>query len=112
VARGRPLESILEVRLWWLLKQGGLPQPEAQYPLREGRGRGVRLDFAYPKQGLAIEMDSMQFHGDKQYFVAHCDRLTRLAASGWRVRHFTKDKLADPDRVLALIRKALTKRKP
>jgi very-short-patch-repair endonuclease len=112
VARGRPLESILEVRLWWMLKQAGLPRPQAQYRVPDGRGRGIRLDFAYPKQGLAIEADSMQFHGDKPYFVAHCDRLTRLAASGWRVMHFTQDKLADTERVLALVRAALAKRKP
>jgi very-short-patch-repair endonuclease len=110
--RHRPMESILEVRLWWMLKQAGFPSPESQYEIIGPHLGRIRLDFAYPSRGLAIETDSMAFHGDKAFFLAHCARLTRLAAAGWRVMHFTKDALADERRVLPLVRAALSQRRP
>jgi hypothetical protein len=51
-------ESAMETRLRLLLVQAGLPQPQAQVPLRDDHGRFLgRADLYYPTHRLALEYD-------------------------------------------------------
>jgi len=105
-ARARPLESALEVLLWHQLKVSGLPLPQPQFEVRDGRT--LRVDFAYPDARLAIEADGVEFHaGDPSLFEQHCARHTRLAVAGWRVLHFTRLALHDAPACIEQIRRAL-----
>jgi len=54
-------ESVGESRTGFLVWRGGLPAPETQYPVVDGRGREIaRLDFAWPELKVWLEFDGMQ----------------------------------------------------
>jgi very-short-patch-repair endonuclease/predicted transcriptional regulator of viral defense system len=106
-SRRRPMDSALEVKFWWLVKQSELPLPESQAEFWDEEGQPCRIDFAYPDQRLAIEVDGFETHGRRDVFEKDRVRLSRLAAGGWRVIHVTSTQLKDPNRVLARIGAAL-----
>jgi hypothetical protein len=49
-------ESILETRFLRLLRRRGLPEPIAQYRIRDGGRLVAIVDFAYPERMLAVEL--------------------------------------------------------
>lgn len=55
-----PMES--EARL--VMLDGGLPTPELQYQVIDGSGQPRRLDFAWPEHRVAVEYDSLDWHGN------------------------------------------------
>ena len=79
-----PAESMLEDRLFQLLRRAGLPAPVRQYEVA-----GVRLDGAYPHLRLGLEADSRIWHGGRLDVQRNSDKANRLLAHGWRVLHFT-----------------------
>ncbi len=107
-SRKRPMESALEVRLWRLLKRNRLT-PTPHYEFRDDFGQPWHVDFAFPLQGLALECDGYETHGTREAFETDRLRAARLAASGWRVTMLTwKQVTEEPDKVIALIKQALT----
>lgn len=56
----RPTDSILEVELLKLARRFDLPTPVAQFLVQLREGLAVHVDFAYPDQMLAIEVDSVR----------------------------------------------------
>jgi very-short-patch-repair endonuclease len=110
-SRSRPLESALEVRLWWMLKASSLPLPEPQHEVRDSAGT-MRIDFAFLTHRLAVETDSVEFHaGSKTQFEDHCERSTRLTALGWSVMHLTYRAVGDQAGALRHIARALEVRR-
>lgn len=107
-SREKPLESALEVRVWWLLKKSGLPLPRSNYEFRDDYGQPGRIDFAFPDESLAIECDGFASHGEREAFENDRLRTQRLVALGWRVLPVTW-RLLDEQRskVLERIRQAL-----
>lgn len=88
---GRPAESALEVRVWRILLESGLPVPIRQHEVRH-RGRLVaRVDFAYPHAKLAIEADGYRFHASAPDWRRDRVRQNALAKLGWIVYHATWD---------------------
>jgi very-short-patch-repair endonuclease len=79
-----PSESVLEDRLFQLLRRAGLPEPVRQYEVA-----GVRLDGAYPHRRLGLEADSRIWHGGRLDVQRNSDKANLLLAHGWRVLHFT-----------------------
>jgi very-short-patch-repair endonuclease len=79
-----PTQSVLEDRLFQLLRRAGLPEPVRQYPVA-----GVLLDGAYPDRRLGIEADSRIWHGGRLDVQRNTDKGNRLLAHGWRVLRFT-----------------------
>ena len=59
-------ESPLERRFLRLLRAAGLPEPEVQYPIRDGERLVARVDFAYPEIRLAMEVDGYRWHGGRR----------------------------------------------
>jgi very-short-patch-repair endonuclease len=106
-ARGRPLDSALEVKFWWLLRRSGLPLPEPQADFEDEEGQPCRIDFAYCDTRLAVEVDGFEFHSKRDAFERDRVRLSRLAVAGWRVIHVTAQQLREPKVVLGRIRAAL-----
>lgn len=107
LGRKKPLESALEVRVWWLLRQAGL-RPLANVEFRDNHGQPGRMDFAFPDCRLAIEADGFETHGEREAFESDRVRNARLAALGWRIIPVTWKQLDEqPDEVLQRIREAL-----
>lgn len=68
-----------------------------------------RIDVAFVKEKVAIEVDGLAFHSESDDF--HQDRVRQnyLMLRGWRVLRFTwLDLVEYPDRVIAEIRSALS----
>lgn len=104
---GTPNESALETRFWRLLRRSGLLLPERQYEIRSGGRLVARVDFAYPAQRLAIEVDGYEFHHGKARWQRDLERRSTLALLGWRVMHVTAADFADRHRVLTRVEAAL-----
>lgn len=83
---GRPAvpESEMETMLFQLLRRRGLPQPVAQFEVRDARGGLVaRVDAAYPDLQIAIEYDSVKHHSGRHKLLADSERRNRLWAVDW-----------------------------
>lgn len=76
-----PMES--EARL--VMLDGGLPTPELQYQVIDGNGQPRRLDFAWPDQRVAVEYDSMDWHGNPDDLRDDRRRTAALMAVRWVV---------------------------
>ena len=70
--------------------------PEPQY--RVGK---YRLDFAFPRQKLGIEVDGLAFHGTQETFIRDQRRQRAIEAEGWRMLRFAaKEVLSDARQVI------------
>jgi very-short-patch-repair endonuclease len=89
-----------------LLKQSGLPEPVLQHTVRVD-GRDYRLDLAYPRSRLAIELDG-GIHRRREVWENDHLRQNALILAGWTVLRFTWREYKDhPGRLVAAIRAAL-----
>jgi hypothetical protein len=106
-SRGKPLDSALEVKLWWLWPSSGIPRPVPGLEYEDDFGQPGRIDFAFLRERVAIECDGFEVHSQRPCFERDCVRLSRLAALGWRVIHVTWRQLDEPDEVFTRIAAAL-----
>lgn len=79
--------SELERRGRKIIENAGLPMPIPEYPIPWTVGR--RFDDAYPDRKIAIEWDSMRFHGQKAAFEADRIRGRDATLNGWVILRFT-----------------------
>jgi hypothetical protein len=56
-----------------------------------------RIDFAFPKVRLAVEIDGIEFHGNQNAFVADRKRTRYLESQGWRVMRFAAKEVLNED---------------
>ena len=87
-----------------LMKQAGITGWKANYPVA-----GYKVDIAFTRSRVAIEVDGLAFHSDSDDF--HNDRVRQnaIALAGWQVLRFTWLDLTEyPDRVIATIRRAIS----
>jgi very-short-patch-repair endonuclease len=108
-AMAAPAESPMETRLRWLLLQRGLPRPEVQTNLYDGKNRFVgRADLYYPAARLVLEYDGGN-HRDR--LVEDDRRQNLLVNAGFRLLRFTAPDIRNqPDVVEAQVRSALSVR--
>lgn len=109
--RGTP-ESVMETRLFRLLRRRGIDLPECQYLILQNGKLIRRADFAYPAERIVIEMDSRGFHSRQKSFDR--DRVTsnQLGTLGWLVLQFTwKQLVTEPEYVFNTIKSALDARR-
>lgn len=79
-----------------LLVEAGLPRPRLEYRIDGDDGRFLaQVDLAYPGRRVAIELDSVRFHLNRESFVADPRRRNRLTLAGWTVLSFTWDDYMD-----------------
>lgn len=99
--------SPLETRFFQLIAERGLEMPKLQYEIRD-RGRFVaRVDFAFPEERLAIEMDGYKYHSGHEAWENDRARNNRLTLLGWRVIHGTwTEAVNHPDRLLTRVETA------
>jgi hypothetical protein len=91
-------ESPLETEFLQLIARSGLPIPTPQFEVRHNGRFIARVDFAYPEQRLAIELDSYSFHSDQASWGRDRDRLSALSSISWRVKGVRKQQMAEAPR--------------
>jgi len=62
-----PTESELEAKALEIISAAGLPRPAKQMPVLLA-GRLARIDFLYPEERIAIEVDGYEHHSDPVAF--------------------------------------------
>lgn len=99
-----PLETISRLRI----VEGGLPEPELQFPVHDEQGLIGYADVAWPDLKVIGEADGMGKYNDRADLVAEKLREDRLRAQGWIVVRWTwAEILNTPWVVIARIRKAM-----
>jgi very-short-patch-repair endonuclease len=104
-AEGKPgiTRSEAERILRRLLRQAGLPQPQTN--VKVGR---YEADFLWPEHGVAIELDSWQFHGHRRAFERDRRKGLVLQAAGLDLIRLSALQIRDePFPVIAQIARAL-----
>ena len=101
-------ESVLEALMRRLCRDHGLPVPVSQFEVRCGRRLLGRVDFAFPDDRLAIEVDGYEHHASIEAFQHDRARQNDLVGGGWTVLRFTWDDVTRrPERVAAAILRVL-----
>jgi very-short-patch-repair endonuclease len=111
VARGRPLESRLEVMFWRAARARRL-RPEVQVNLVDSHRPKYRLDFLFPKENLVVETMGFSSHGTEEKFESDALRVARIVASGRAVLPVTYKMMKDaPESVMRWVDEARAVRK-
>ena len=96
-------ESELERGLLRIVKRFRLPELVRQH--REVR---FRVDFAYVRERVIVEVDGRATHGTAEAFREDPRRQNQLVLEGWTILRFTWDDVKNrPDDVASIIRMAL-----
>ena len=92
-----------------LLVKSGLGRPALEYRVHDAAGGLLaQVDLAYPRRRLAIELDSVRWHHNRESFVSDRRRRNKLQAAGWDVLNFTWADYTDRSAELcAVVAKAL-----
>lgn len=109
----RGSESPRELSLVRSLRAAGLPEPTAQFELRDEEGRLVaRFDWAYADVCIGLEYNSYRHHYGRRAWEQDQTRYNRAAAYGWLVFVFTGADLHDPGRAtIEAVRRAYEARR-
>lgn len=98
--------SEAERRLLRILRDARITGWKANY-----RVGGYRVDVGFPVQKVAIEVDGFAFHSGAEEFQVDRTRQNDIVMMRWTVLRFTwLDLVEYPERVLAVIRAAITAR--
>lgn len=82
-------ESMLETKLYRLLRAAKLPLPQRQVAIFDGKRPVGRVDLAYPDRLLIIEAQSYRHHSSRQAWTKDVQRRRDLHLLGWRVIEVT-----------------------
>lgn len=105
--------SVPETEMRLLISASGLPLPICQFEIWVGGELVARVDFAWVKQRLVLEVDGFAYHSDRSAFQHDRTRQNALIRAGWRVLRFTVDDIRlRPDEVVAQVRQALGEETP
>jgi very-short-patch-repair endonuclease len=97
-------EAESDRRLQRLLRQAGISGWVGNHPVFDGRRLVGRVDVGFADLKVAIEVDGLAYHSDRQRFQRDRTRQNDLVALGWTVLRFTwADLVERPDYVLATI---------
>ncbi len=95
-------ESPIEVALLEAMRAfPGLPEPVAQFEVREEDRLVTVPDFAYPDEKIAIFCDGYQYHGDRDTLESDSSKRNYLQTQAWTVLvYWGRQILKNPDRVV------------
>jgi hypothetical protein len=98
------VESHAEAEVLRLVLAAGFKAPVCQFEIRDGTSVVARVDFAWPRERLVLEVDGFRFHDGPVQFVADRHRANLLAARGWWVISTTvREMRTDPTAVWAAL---------
>ena len=80
-----------ETWLRLLILDAGLPAPQTQIPICDGRGFLAVLDMGWKEYRVAAEYDGDQHRSDRQQYVRDQRRARRLSELGWLVVRVIKE---------------------
>ena len=101
--------SPLESKLLRAMMRAGLPMPELQHEVRDGRSLVAIVDFAFPALKIAIEADGYRWHSGRAQWQRDLSRRNKLTALGWRVIHVTwSDLEANADHIVESVRRVMS----
>jgi hypothetical protein len=106
-----PTDSELE-RLYDrnITRKYGFPNPHPQFKVLNTRPHR-RIDFAYPKPMLGVDVLGWKDHGKKSVWQTDWQRHNQLTNLGWELLYFTwLDVKKHPERVATEVRAALDRR--
>ena len=82
-------ESMLETKLFQLLRSASLPLPQRQVRIFDGGHFIGRVDLAYPHARLVLEAQSYTHHASRASWTKDINRRRDLHLLGWRVIEVT-----------------------
>ena len=88
-------ESLLETKLYRVLRSAGLPLPQRQVTIIDGDRFIGRVDMAYPDRRLILEAQSFKHHSSRQAWTADLIKRRDLHVLGWRVIEVTWHDVTD-----------------
>ncbi|MEQ8842875.1 MAG: type IV toxin-antitoxin system AbiEi family antitoxin domain-containing protein [Acidimicrobiales bacterium] len=97
-----------------LLVDHGLPKPEFEYPVTTRGGVVLaEVDLAYPAEGVAIELESVRWHLNRESFERDPARRNQVVNAGWTPLAFTYQQYYErPIVLVATVRDALRRAHP
>jgi very-short-patch-repair endonuclease len=101
-------ESPLETKVGRVLYEAELGELVEQFEV-DVFGKRYRLDFFYPQEMVAIEVDGYAVHGNRTAFDRDRERQNALAAADILVLRFTST--SSPERIISATRRALDLRR-
>jgi hypothetical protein len=87
--RWAPTATRFETLLHRVLREAGLPLPQRQISIFEGREFVTRIDFAYLNERVGIPADSFKWHTRRKQWELDIVQRNRLTRMGWRLRPTT-----------------------
>jgi very-short-patch-repair endonuclease len=100
---------VLERKMLRLLAAHGLPRPVCQHRVVRPDSQVADLDFAYPEQRVAIEVDGHVGHATRRQRGSDARRGNQIVLADWRVLRFTyEDVTRRPGYVAEVVRTALS----
>jgi very-short-patch-repair endonuclease len=97
--------SEAEERFLALVRRSGLPEP-----LVNARRLGYEIDFLWPEQAVAVEIDGFAFHSTRDRFEGDRERDRRLRKAGITVIRITWRQLErEPEAILLDVAQALAR---
>jgi hypothetical protein len=88
-------DSVLEHRALLVLRSAGVPEPQPQWRVYDGRRLHAIVDFAWPAEHVALEVDGFRWHSDPASFAGDRRRANRLQELGWVVYRTTFKELEE-----------------
>jgi hypothetical protein len=102
------VRSVPEADLRRLLKTAAVPMPLFNAKVYAGSDFVARPDAWWPTAGVAVEVDSKEWHLRPEHWQLTMSRHARMSAHGIIVLHFTPHQIrTESDRVIAQIQSAL-----
>lgn len=98
---GPELESVLERRFLRIIERHGLPLPSRQVRIRFTSGRTARVDFAYPDERIAIEIDGHGTHSTRRQRQRDNDRDASFRLVDWFPLRLTGDDIHERESYVA-----------
>jgi hypothetical protein len=98
LAGARSVAEIDAMRVW---ERTGLPQPRWNVSLRSREGLYIAVPDAWFEVGLAWEIDSYEFHFEREDYARTVDRNTRYAAAGVTVVQTLPSRLREEPEAVA-----------
>jgi hypothetical protein len=84
----RRAESPMESRMRWRFIDGGLPPPDLQVPVGDGRQQRY-LDTGWGDRRVGAEFDGVEAHMTREQLAADRERHNWLTEQRWTLLHFT-----------------------
>jgi hypothetical protein len=85
------VDSIVEAQVLKLISEAGIEVPETRFEIRKDGRLVVRLDLAWPRLLVCLEVDGFLHHSDHESFVKDRYRGNLVASLGWLLLRTTKE---------------------